>query len=443
MDKTKEQVEPTIKEMTNFFKEAVNQHNVNNKTTPLEYCNILIGNEYICEYLEQLYIYKDNEYILKQRLIDKALFDIDPNLTIAKQKEIKNKIIHLDEIKKFTKDDYNYINFNNGLYDIKNKKLIKHTPELFIKNKIKWNYVDIKSIKHSKALMEVDKTFSKISKNDDEIEQLLFQIIGYSLYRNNPAHHFFMILGEGSNGKSIYLKLLERIFQKKNIATLKLHELAEDYKLASTINKLVNLGDDIPTTHIANSSHIKNVSSGDNITIREIYKEPTQITPYAKHIYTANEMPTWSDRSHGFLRRIVIVPFNAKFKKSDNDFDKNILNKITSKEAIEYILSKAIIGLMEVLENGFIEPKISKKMHATFKKENNSVLQFEEENFKDITLEFRTIQNVYLQYKTYCIESNLRSLSKINFGKEMKKIGYKNKPKTLSGKTSRIWEKEK
>lgn len=368
---------------------------------------------------EIIYIYNNGAYIIDYNKIKDIIFKIDPNATSFIETEIIKKIPRFKSVVIFGRDEYNYLNFKNGLFNIKTDKLIEHTHKIFTKNKITHNLISNKKRDmQSKDIKIIDKFFSDITCQDKELEQLLFQIIGYCFYRDNPIHKFFILTGDGRNGKSTLLYLMEKIFNKRNRTTLKLKDLNDTFLLSDTLNKLVNLGDDISNSHIADSSTIKNLTSGDSFTFREIYKEPISVQPYTKFIFTANEIPSWSDKTFAFLQRIIIIPFNARFLKEQKDFNINIKKDLTTDLAIEYVISKSITALKVVLKSGFIEPQVVKKQHEQFEKDNNKVILFLQEK----NIEEKITKNaLYERYKTFCIEENVKALGKNKFGREIKR----------------------
>lgn len=53
---------------------------------------------------------------------------------------------------------------------------------------------------------------------------------------------------------------------------------------------------------------------------------------------------------------LVIIPFNAKFSKNDDDFDAGITWKLKKQDVAEYLIKLGIEGLKRVLTNqGFTE----------------------------------------------------------------------------------------
>jgi len=169
-------------------------------------------------------------------------------------------------------------------------------------------------------------------------------------------------------------------------------------------------------------------------------KDPFQFDSYAKLVFSANDMPRINDLSEGLKRRLVIVPFNAKFKDTDADFDPYISDKLKSDSAMQYLLWIGIEGLKRVLAvNKFTKPTIVKQALAQYEVLNNPVLSFIEEGHK---IEHELSKDVYLRYNTWCHQYGLKPLSHIVFSREICKYGFKTKAKKIEGKTYQMFEAE-
>ncbi len=52
-------------------------------------------------------------------------------------------------------------------------------------------------------------------------------------------------MGDGSNGKGTYQQLLYNLIGPQNIATLKINQFSERFKLALLVEKVAVIGDDV------------------------------------------------------------------------------------------------------------------------------------------------------------------------------------------------------
>ncbi|EJE7236785.1 DNA primase, partial [Clostridium botulinum] len=168
-------------------------------------------------------------------------------------------------------------------------------------------------------------------------------------------------------------------------------------------------------------------------------RDPFDFKNYSKLIFSANELPRINDLSGGLKRRLIFIPFNAHFSKKDKDYDPFILDKLTSPDAMEYLLKLALEGLNRVLINhSFTYAKICDDVWEEYEAINNPVVGFLEDN----DIENEPVKEVYLRYSAWCSENGLKSVSKPVFGREVKKQGYNSDTVIrVNGKQKRVYKK--
>ena len=263
-------------------------------------------------------------------------------------------------------------------------------------------------------------------------------MIGYCLFRRNELGKCFILTGKGSNGKSTLLDVIKVLLGSNNISSVSLEELNDRFKTFQLEGKLANIGDDISNRYIEDNSTFKKLVTGETVNVERKGKDPFDFNNYSKLIFSCNDMPRINDLSDGLKRRIILIPFKAKFSKLDDDYDPFIIDKLLKPEALEYLLNLALEGLNRILYNRtFTIPKLVTDTWSEYEKTNNPVLSFMEEAKIDNEL----TQDVYLQYQTYCSESGLKHLSKTVFLKEICNHGYTRKQIRLDGKRPYIFMK--
>lgn len=324
----------------------------------------------------------------------------------------------------------NFIALKNGVFDIDTMTMRGFSPDLALQNKLEYEYVE--------AAYDpvVDATLNRISCNDKDVRLLLEEVIGYMLLRRNELGKSFLLTGDGSNGKSTFLDMIKHLLGSNNYCSLSLYELGERFKTAELFNKLANIGDDISKRYIDDDAIFKKLVTGETINVERKGKDPFEFNNYAKLIFSANKIPRINDTSDGLMRRLVIIPFNAVFSKKDADYDPFIKDKLLTQSAMEYLLNLAIQGLQRILKEGFTEPKVTLREKLDYEMVNNPILAFLSD---DIKIENEPVKSVYLQYVTWCIENGVKSLSRIEFGRELVKHGINSVVKRIDGKSVRIY----
>ena len=399
-----------------------------------QFGDFLINEHHICKIANVLHIYQDGVYSDDQEDIEGVMIKHIPGLKRMQRQETLAYLQLKAHNKNFSSTKY--VPVKNGVFNLDTWELQDFTPDIITRNKIPVAYVP-------GAYYEVtDKTLSKLAVNDKKIRAILEEILGYILFRRNEFAATFILTGDGSNGKSSYLKIIRKLVGGENTASLDLKELDQRFKTAELFGKLVNIGDDISKGYIKESSVFKKLSTGETLNVERKGKDPFDFTNYAKLIFSANEMPRINDYSDGLGRRLQIVPFKAKFSASDPDYDPFITDKLLSSESMQYVLIIGLAALKRLLENKqFTKSKAIETEMEKYQEENNPIISFV--NNEEIELERAVIKDVYHMYKVYCSDNGYQSVSNISFSKQIRQLfGYTAKPQWIDGKTKRIFVTE-
>lgn len=399
------------------------------------FANYMLTNSNILKIENQIHIYnKDNLYTNDPSEFERVMVDKIPSLKDAQRKEVYKYIqLKCDMEGEFVNPKY--IGLKNSILDIENGEEFPYSPRWVINNRIDMNY-------NPNAYSEVmDKTLNKVCCHDPQVRALLEELIGYTMYRKNSMQVCFILTGEGSNGKSTILNVIKRILGRKNYTSLDLRELEETFKPAELHGKLANIGDDISAKYLESSSVFKKVVTGESFMVQKKYAQPFELECYATQIFCANELPQVSDKTDGFTRRIVIVPFNATFSKFDTDYDPFIEDKLMADESLEYLVKLAVEGLKRVIYNRkFTKSDKGESEKTEYMKMNNNVIEYFEEEPR---IENESVADVYLTYQVWCTKNGCMPVKKLNFSKEIKKVfNLESKVKSIQGKSVRVYIRE-
>lgn len=364
----------------------------------------------------KLYIYRDGFYQSGEDLIEREMVSEIPTLNQSKRKEVMS-YLELIAPKITTIADAHLIAFKNGVLNLITGDVYDFSPEYVITNMIPFNY-------NAEAKSELlDKTMRKLSCDDPQAEKLLYQAVGYCFYRRNELRKSFILIGEKRNGKSTFLDMVCTLLGEDNISNLDLAEIGDKFKTAELTGKLANIGDDINDEHIPNSAVFKKVVSGDKVTVERKGQDPYVLASYAKCFFSANAMPRIGrgKDSAAIKDRLVTIPFDAKFSKEDADYDPFIKYKLRDEHVIEALIAKSVVALKELLEDQqFAICERSEKANEEYERVNNPILTFFETlNETDYLNE--SVTKVYIDYTTYCSVNNLKPMSSIEFGRQMKR----------------------
>ena len=377
----------------------------------------------------QLHIYQDGVYVAGTGAIENAMLDEIETLKKRQRNEVLDYL--LLRCRSSEPCSFDYIAFNNGIYNIATDTLDPFNPDIIITNKIPHNYN-----RDAKSPL-VDKVLDKLSCNDREVRYLLEEAAGACLYRSNTlgGGKMIVLLGDKSNGKSTFIDILKAMLGEPNYSTLDVSEIKDRFSTAMLYGKTANLGDDISDGYIGDASQLKKIITGNTMKAERKGQDPFDFTPYCTMICSANDMPRIKDSTGAVQRRLLIVPMNANFQKTDPDYDPTITYKLQQEENIEYFIQLALTGLSEVMANkGFTEPKRVKEELQNYEQENNPILAFLGECDTESEIINEPTNLVYRKYEVFCTENGLVAGSKITFSKRINAaLGTKVKDKRGEG----------
>ncbi len=329
-------------------------------------------------------------------------------------------------------DDFNrnpyLVNVRNGLLDIRDMSFKEHTPSYLSTVQLNVEYnpqVDCPQFK--KFLNEV---------LDCKLIPLVQEIVGYLLTTNTASQKAFVFWGPARTGKSTLLWVVEYLLLgKKNVSNIPWQEIGDKFKTAELLGKLANVFSDLPSKSIDDTGIFKVVTGEDYLMAEKKNKNPFKFKPFARLVFSCNELPrNYVDRTEGFYRRLIIVPFNRQIEKSK--IDKSLKYKFQREK--EGILNWALEGLKRLYENNFefSENELTDGVKKEYKRENNNVISFVEECCELDGLFSCSRIELYEAYKEFCVEAGLKALSQIKFNKELE--GNFNITRSRSGKL-RLW----
>lgn len=412
-----------------------------------EYADWFKNNHHLVLIGGQLHVYDKRAGIYKsaRQAFERVMIMEDiPSLNIAQRKEVLSYLYLTFDYDNYSdvavSDSYKYVAFKNGVLDIETMELLPFSPDYIVTNKIPYDWDETAS---SELL---DTTMSKLACGEQNVVNLLYEAVGYCLYRRNELRKSFFLVGDRRNGKSTFLRMVNCAFgENLNVSNLDLEDLGSQFRTAELAGKLVNIGDDIDSDYIPNASTFKKVVSGSPITVERKGQDPFVMANYSKFFFSANSLPRIGrgDDNKAIIDRMIIIPFNATFSKDDPDFDPFISSKLCRPEVIQALMVNAVKALKRVLMNQcFTELEQSKEAMAEYEVSNNPFEMFVQETTAD-DIENEGVAKIYRQYDVFCRSSNLKPLSMPTFIKRVcDRFDFKTSVILSGGKKMRIFARK-
>jgi len=219
--------------------------------------------------------------------------------------------------------------FNNGVIDFKTKEFRKGLPEDCISMTTKIHYIPISPLEHQGTVDEINKFMYELFP-EQELRDYMWNHLASTLIGTAVAQTFNMYIGEGSNGKSVLVNLMEHVLgEYKGELPLPV-VLDQRGRVGGLTPELVKLkGKRLAVMQeprkgdVLNEGIMKELTSGkDPITCRAPYMtEMLTFYPQFKLIVTCNALLSVKANDHGTWRRIRAVPFKSLFTNNPVEND--------------------------------------------------------------------------------------------------------------------------
>ena len=265
----------------------------------------------------------------------KAMLDVASNLdgmSASKQKFDRYK---------------NLINFTNGTLDLRKGELREHRKREMLTAMAGCSY-------DSDAVAERWLAFiDEIMDGEKEDVEYLQKLTGYILWGKRPEQIVQFFMGDGGDGKSVFLETLRKLLGDYQI-TLPAVSLSAKNP-AAIPNDVARIADarlvavsELPKGLHVNTQLVKGISGGDTLSARFLHQEFFDFEPQALLLINTNFYPYCNFEDKAYFRRLRILRFPVNF--SENGADLHLRDKLISE--LPGILNWAIKGFLLYCKEG-------------------------------------------------------------------------------------------
>jgi len=254
---------------------------------------------------------------------------------------------------------------------------------------------------------------------DKEVQSLLQEFCGSTLLGDTRFQKAIVNIGEGSNGKSVFLEIISALHEK--ISSMRLDHL-EGFGLSNLIDTSLAIAAEAPKKGL-NEEILKACITGDMVSVEGKFKDIIDYKPTAKWVIACNRFPKIQDESNGLWRRLFIIEWKVVIEEGSADQIRNLSQKIISNE-LKDVLDWCLEGLTRLMLRGkFAPPKSVLLSTEREKTENNNVISFVEDTFLEISPTETTKKDlIYNRYKDYCDKKSLLPYGQQMFWKRIVSI---------------------
>lgn len=302
--------------------------------------------------------------------------------------------------------------FKNGTYDIHNGKLREHRPEDYIIHEHSFD-IDVDKSKTAYLTKQWIEFLSPGSL------QFIMELIGSCFYTKLPIQAITFFKGGGSNGKSTFLNYVKQLIGEGNYSSVSLKQLTgrDSRFLTSKLHhSLVNVVADIPADFIEDTGLLKNVTGDDSLTGEFKGVDAFSFAPYATMVFSCNFLPTFSDTSFGWERRLYIVPFVKTGLRSNEEFKKKFAMEKLIQEIPIFIREccEAFNKLLNSNSEGFYMSEAMKQEKETWLLNNDNIKKFYQDCLVKVIApkHGESTTELYQLFVSWCSATGIRNVPK-------------------------------
>lgn len=315
----------------------------------------------------------------------------------------------------------NYINLNNGMYNLTTKQLEPHDPDLYFTHCLDFDYdenADCPTFRQYLNTSLVD----RYGETDWQLVMLMKQALAYSMTARTDLKASFWLVGKPDSGKSTFIAFL-RLFMGSLHTTVDLNQLATNKYLLSGIagKRVVTFTEASSSSILPEGIYKAMVGGSDEIYADVKHKDAIAFKPVAKFWWAMNEMPRITDRSAATFNRLHIIPFNRSIPKKQ---------RIPNLEHLLYqersgIFNEILSAYGRLVNGGRFEVcEQSEAIREQYQLENDTEAIFVEDLFRKKA--GATIQSQYLYdlYRQWCERNGYKPKNITQVAKEWRRLGF-------------------
>jgi P4 family phage/plasmid primase-like protien len=247
-----------------------------------------------------------------------------------------------------------------------------------------------------------------------------------------------LLKGQGDDGKSTLIDMIRGAMPKGSTCSIKPEELEDEYNRADLAGKLLNTVTEVKQRDILDAETLKAVVAGDVMRGREIRQAPIDFTPRAGHIMAANGYPRFSDASHGFWRRPIVITFNRSFT-GDPERKVGLAEIVLATEMQRIVCWFVRMGAAALGRGCYVEPSSHTRAIAQWRGETDAVYEFVEARLVAVAeMEEKPSElsgwtasgKLYDLFRQWCQNTGHREMSSTGFGRRLNELGYADRKST-------------
>lgn len=215
-------------------------------------------------------------------------------------------------------------------------------------------------------------------------------------------------LGGGANGKSTLVHLLYKIFGPY-LTEITVKQLEDERDTPQLNGKLGNVCKESSEGFIEDTRTYKSIGTHESFSVHKFHSQDmVQIEGNVHHIFSANNIPTFGDKSYGARRRTLVVPFNNRFKPDETFIDKTFTGKF-----IEEFISEVVRYARNLKDQNYEYQfsDVTEVVKEKYDTDANTAQTYSDELVQQDVLGFLNFRLLAMDYENWCAEHGYKPSS--------------------------------
>lgn len=261
---------------------------------------------------------------------------------------------------------------------------------------------------------------------DPDVQRAMMMLMGLALVPDTSYNVCFFLSGDGGTGKSTFLDILQALVGPENCCRVPLLKMEDRFSTWPLAENLLNIVGEMPTDDPQGrlryiEGDFKDSISGGTITVERKGKDICTARCTARHVFATNSLPVFFDKSEGIWDRLVIIPFEQRFRGQASEV-RNIRDTIIPKE-LPGIFNYALWGLAELRHHTrFPEPEACQAAKRFHRDRCDFDASYLRDNYHASDGAEISVSEAYGHYRTQLLANGLAPRSSPTFQQAVARI---------------------
>lgn len=187
----------------------------------------------------------------------------------------------------------------------------------------------------------------------------VWEFFGYAIQSQRPIPAWFLLYGDGRNGKTRLVETLQKLMSERAVAALRIADLDKNpFAIGELLGKLLLIDDDVNEGTLLPDGPLKKIGERKLMTGQLKFRDNFEFIATCLPVLIANSYPRAHDLSLGLRRRAQVLPFTRSFTNEDDD--PTLFPRIWNTE-LPGILNGALAGLIRLFERRHFPDQVDVK----------------------------------------------------------------------------------